>query len=424
MSSLKSQFESKVMRYVLAIAGTAGVAFANFAMSGLLIAYTEAAEFGSYAFVQILIALGFGLSNALLGSPLMYYVNQSKEHHQKLISSYFMINFYFCILFGLSLFLIAAPLPTSVSTDICFAILGGISVARWFGRSYNNTKHNPHLVALSDLAYTLISIMGTTMLWFYSMLNIFNVLIVQIIAMLFACLFLGLSLVKIQLTSLWRGKFTPFKIGFLDKGKHSLVGVMTTEATANAHSYLVVTLLGPAFFAPIAAAVLLFRPIPLLISTLTQLERPRLAKYINHKQLSQALNLVKRFHLILLLTILANAALVATVLTWFAPLVLKDNYDSNDVYYAVCLWTLIFSLRCIRGPFSAFLQASGQFKELSMVTIKSALVGLPAVFLAIYWLGAIESLLGILLAEIVAVWFITRLMYNTKRNFILNNEGK
>lgn len=417
MSLIKKQFENKVMRYILAIAGTAGVAFANFAMSGLLIAYASAADFGSYAFMQVLIALGFGLSNAVLGSPLMYYLNQHKNADIDLVNSYFKVNFYFCVLFGLSLFFIAKTLPTSQSTDISFAILGALSIARWFGRSYNNTCHSPHLVALSDVVYSVLSIIGSVILWYYGILTILNVIYVQIIAVCVACVFLGLGLLRIQLTSLWNGNIGLFKIGFLEKGKHSLVGVITTEATANAHSYLVVSFLGPALFAPIAAAALLFRPIPLLISTLTQLERPRIANYLGKKQLSSALHLVRRFHSILLITIVVNIILAVIVLKWFAPLVLKDNYAPNDVYYAVVLWTIIFSFRCIRGPFSAFQQAYGQFKALSAVTIKSALVGLPTVALAIYYLGAVESLLGILLAEIIAVWFITQLMAKTKREF-------
>jgi O-antigen/teichoic acid export membrane protein len=422
MTFMERLFEEKFMRYILAVGGTAGVAAANFAMSGLLIAYTDAADFGSFAYMQVLIALGFGLSNAVLGSPLMYYMNKEKNHDKALLNSYFKVNFWFCAFFGLSLFFIAKTLPTTNLTNICFAFLGTFSVARWFGRSYNNSRHSPHLVVLSDIAYSVMSIIGTFLLWFVNELTVLNVLCVQMVAVITACFFLGFDLLRLQITSLWHGQIMQFSAGFREKGKHSLVGVITTEATANAHSYLVVTLLGPVFFAPIAAAAILYRPIPLLISTLTQLERPRLAKYLGNKQLSQALSLVKRFHIILLLTVFANIVLAFAAFTWFAPLVLQESYNPNDVYYAVLLWTFIFALRCVRGPFSAFLQANGQFKSLSLVTIKSAAVGLPAVFLAIHWLGAVASLLGILLAELVAVWFIVRLMLVTKREFLLKTE--
>ena len=49
--------------------------------------------------------------------------------------------------------------------------------------------------------------------------------------------------------------------------------MLTTEATANAHVYIVTLIYGPLGFAPIAATALFIRPVGVAMNTLTDYER-------------------------------------------------------------------------------------------------------------------------------------------------------
>src|SRR5690606_21908036 len=99
-----------------------------------------------------------------------------------------------------------------------------------------------------------------------------------LVAALGASISCGIQLIRLQI------RCTPRDIAGYGavwrlQSKWALVGVASTEATANSHAWLVTFTAGPASFAPIAAAALLFRPVGLCAMALTQLERPLLAKH-------------------------------------------------------------------------------------------------------------------------------------------------
>jgi O-antigen/teichoic acid export membrane protein len=393
----------KFKRYILAISGTAGVSAANFLLSGVLLLIVSPESFGLFAFIQVIIALGYGISNALIGSPLMYFVNRDETPQTYTIESYFKFNLIFCLTCTLALFCALYLTMESPLTATYFALAAGLLWYRWFGRSYKNTLHQPETVAFSDISYALVTILGVVFLYFNQSVTLQNFALLQVISALIGIIALGKNVLCMQVKSIAMGSFSIFKQGFIEKGKHSLLGVITTEATANAHSYIVVTFFGPAAFAPLAAGLLLFRPVPILISTLTQLERPKIAQRLKASLFTQALKIVKQFRLIILVAWFFNASLALIVIVFFADPILKDNYDFSTVLFAVGLWAAITGFRCLRGPDSALLQANGDFKPLSLVTLKSAGFTLPLVFVLTYLLGPKWSLFGVLVGELIAV---------------------
>ena len=392
----------RFQRYILAISGTAGVSAANFLLSGILLLYTTAESFGIFAFIQVIIALGYGISNALIGSPLMYFINRSETQEQYTTESYFKFNLIFCLVCTFVLFAALYSAMDSTLTATYFALTAGLLWYRWFGRSYKNTLHQPEKAAMSDISYALTIILGVIILHVNHLITLQNFVLLQLVAAITGVLSLGKNIIITQLNSLTQGSYSTFKQGFLEKGKHSLLGVITTEATANAHSYIVVAFFGPAAFAPLAAGLLLFRPVPILITTISQLERPKIAQLLKEGLFKNALKIVTQFRFVILVSWFCNAALALVVIVFFADLILKDNYDYNTVLFALGLWSAITCIRCLRGPESALLQANGDFKPLSIVTLKSTGLTLPLVILLTYFVGPKWSLFGILIGELVA----------------------
>ena len=71
-----------------------------------------------------------------------------------------------------------------------------------------------------------------------------------------------------------RRQFAPLCAIFRDVTRWSLLGVVFTELTVNAHAYLVTFVAGPGTFALLALGMLLMRPASLVQSALPDLERP------------------------------------------------------------------------------------------------------------------------------------------------------
>ena len=65
-----------------------------------------------------------------------------------------------------------------------------------------------------------------------------------------------------------------------DLARWAVIGVVLTEFTANAHAYIVTFVAGPKAFALLAVGALVMRPASLVLSSLPDIERPRMAQKI------------------------------------------------------------------------------------------------------------------------------------------------
>lgn len=389
-------------RFIIAIGGSAGVALSGFILSILLLRTVTPAQFGVYGFIQVVIALGFGLSNALFGSPLTVALNRTETPKSSTAESYFKGSFLISLLASLSLVPLAISFGESPEIGAAFSASAMLMWTRWMGRSYANAIHQHKKVAVSDACYTVITLIGAAILFVLNEVSIKHVVSLQSLGAGLGLLALGLKSLIVQLRGIWKGPSAPFRQGFKEQGRHALLGVITTEATANVHSYLVTLMLGPAAFAPLAASVLLFRPVPLVILSLTQLERPRIAQLLRDIQLKAAWRAIRFFRGTVLTFWIFNLAIIYWIVTHYLDVVIRGHYDAKVIIQATYFWAAIMGLRCLRGPESALLQANGDFKQLARVTVVSSLVTMPLVAALVYFYGAIWSLAGILTGEALA----------------------
>jgi O-antigen/teichoic acid export membrane protein len=389
-------------RFIIAIGGSAGVALSGFILSILLLRTVTPAQFGVYGFIQVVIALGFGISNALFGSPLTVALNRTETPKSGTAESYFKASFLIGLLASLSLVPLALSFGESPEIGAAFSVSAMLMWTRWISRSYANAIHQHKKVAVSDACYTVITLLGAAILFVLNEVSIKHVVSLQSLGAGLGLLALGFKSLVVQLRGIWNGPSAPFRQGFKEQGRHALLGVITTEATANVHSYMVTLMLGPAAFAPLAASVLLFRPVPLVILSLTQLERPRIAQLLRDTQLKAAWRAIRFFRGTVLTFWIFNLAIIYWIVTHYLDVVIRGHYDTNVIIQATYFWAAIMGLRCLRGPESALLQANGDFKPLARVTVISCLVTIPLVATLVYLYGAIWSLAGILTGEVLA----------------------
>ena len=152
----------------------------------------------------------------------------------------------------------------------------------------------------------------------------------------------------------------------------ALLGVITTEATGNAHVYLITLLQGPSAFAPIAASSLLIRPINVAQSALADFERPQIAHRLAASDVRAVKETQKHFQFALatiwIATALAAVALFETNPTW----VFTSSYDLRLLKTGAALWIVVAALKFIQIPPSTILGVAGEFKALATASIWSS----------------------------------------------------
>jgi hypothetical protein len=179
----------------------------------------------------------------------------------------------------------------------------------------------------------------------------------------------------------------------------SLVGLVTTEATVNSHSYIVTILLGPAAFAPIAATVLFIRPITVAINALVEFERARAAHRIARREFAAIAS--ARLHLrLLLLAVWSGTAVVAAFVIALAPAqYMVGKFGLAVVATGTLLWLAVALARLLHAPEGVILLATGRFRQLAWISGWTAGLSLAAVTALVVLLTPVWSIAGIILGE-------------------------
>lgn len=402
-----------VRRLALATAGPIGLAAANFALSLILLNYGSPAQFGLFAFIQIIIGFGYGISNALFGSPLMVALNQATEPEPNIAESFFRASFFVSAIASVCVCAIVMASGEPIGTAAVFGLSSWLLWVRWFGRSYANAIHQPGRAAISDATFSIFILAGAVYLVVIDAVSLLNFAVIQAFGSMVATLMFGSRLLQLQAAGALAGPLSPFLSRFRSQGRHALLGVISTEATANAHAYIIALLLGPAAFAPVAAAALIYRPVPLVILSLTQLERPVIARLLSAGNTQSAWSTIRFLRVAVMSVWAGNLLLAWLVVTFALDKIVTGNHDPMTIMIAALFWGGIMGLRCLRSPESALIQANGDFRPLSHVTVISSLITLPTVAALVYTVGAVWSLGGVAVGEIVAA-FLTRRLAHSK----------
>jgi len=452
-------------RAIGAVGGSAGTALTNLLHGLAIMQMCSQREYGIFAFMLVTQALFTGLSNALLGSPALIELsaNDGPERNQRM-KSYLRVNLLLSLIAGLIQASIAWGMDAPIHTSIAFGWSGLFTTLRWFGRAYGNNTHAHHRVVASDAVYAVVGLSGIALLFATHSIGLLQTAWLNSGAAFLALFALPHAYRRLQ----WEAKehtiggskehtiggskehmiggnkehtiggskehmisghkehmiggnkersgsghqsptgsaWAPFREGFKRQGQHALLGVVTTEATANAHPYLVTLLLGSEAFAPLAAAMLLFRPLAVVNMSLTQVERPRLRKLIHQGRATEAQQSLKRFRLLNLTAWLGNSLLAGGILLFAAGYYWKEQSSMPIFQSSLCMLMLIRLLSTVRAPNSVLWQAHDRFRALSRFTLYSALITVPTTALLAYFLGAEASLIGIFAGESVLLYLI------------------
>jgi hypothetical protein len=402
------QFHPRAVMVVLSGSGLA--ALSAMLMQLALLLQSPLADYGFFAFVQVVQGLLIGVSSALFSAPLLSRWQSAAQHTPIATGSYFMLQLLFvAVSFGL-VFVLTLYYQFSWLTAAWLALAAALQLWRWFARSLLQNTVNTRALVQSDAIFSLLALAGTALLWLTQQISLLHLAQLNALAAAGSLLLSGEHFWQ-QHRQMWQQRdWRQWQQGWQQQAKPALVGVLSAESAANAHSYLITLLAGPAAFAPIAAASMLYRPAALLLTNLSQLCRGQLQQAWRQQQPLSAL--LRHYRMQCLWLWGANSAILLLLL-WICaePLdhwLQAKQFVPADFLLAVLLWGILTLQRAWRSSAAIQLQVYNQFAALAHTALWPALLSVALVLVFLQFLPAVWSLLAVILSELWMAWLLRR----------------
>jgi hypothetical protein len=402
-------------RYSLSTIGPIAVSGAHFAASLIFLHRLPPAEFGLFAFLLVVVPFCLSISSGLLGAPLLSAVGKAEAVAESTGATLRDANRAFCLFAGLGAAVLMWLGGAGVVNALLLGVYGTAMALRWFWRFSAYNANDPFRAAASDLVYSICLLGGLSGLIAADRLSLETVSIALLASAIMGVAAFGWRFLKDQFHPMTLRSFAGYAPMWRDITRWSLMGVVLSEMTANAHAYLVTFISGTQAFALLAAGSLLMRPLLLVLSALTDRERPTMARFLAAGNIHGAMRVVKEFRIAAYAVWLATAVLSIAIFVWYPHLVIRQGFDAKAVMVAVAIWSLIVAVRAARAPEAAFLQAAGAFHALARAGMAGSVVSLVGTLVILVILGPVPSLGGILAGEIAMSLSIVSLMRSWKR---------
>jgi O-antigen/teichoic acid export membrane protein len=385
-------------RYGLSVAGPLAVSGAHFLASLVFLRSLDAAEFGIFSFVLVVSAFAMSISGAGLVLPV---TRSMVKNDTVTTAAVFRLALVGGLVFAVALTLATMASGASLSHAAPLGLFGAVLAYRWFARSLAYIEGRMKAAILSDIIYGAVVLtgLGVMVLSHRTSLRLGGELL--LLAATVSLVTFGRDFFRQQWRGLRTGRLRDYAPAFRDVTGWSLMGVALTEATLNAHAYLVTFIAGPGAFALPALGMLLMRPVSLVQSALPDLERPAMMRAVAARDGAKLDRILFEFQAALALVLVAAILLAAGLLLFAPQLLLKQGYGLGDAVTAALLSAAIMAVRSVRAPLGVLLQAAGEFKAMARLSAWSAAAAIAATLALLLAFGAVASLGGILLGDLV-----------------------
>lgn len=392
-------------RHLAASVGPIIAAISQFTLALVLLHGVSGGEFGIAAILLIISQLALSISSSLLCAPFQVASHNVDNQDLAFHAADLLLAWGAGLLTAaIGVWLGATPLDVGL-----FGLYTTIAVFRWFARAVAYARGEPMRTIVSDL------VLGSSAIACISVMVLFDQVSLRwafgslLLSVSLSTLPFGRSFLPNRVTVASLRHISQYRTVWQQHSRWSLLGVVTTEVTVNAHAYLVTLILGPAAFAPVAAAALLIRPVGLAMNALSDFERPRMARLVSAREGDTVRRAMSEFTLTLMLVWFSSVIGAIVLLLWWPSAVVPAQYALRDFAIGVSLWFVVALVRILRTPAGVLLQASGNFRELAHASYASCAVSVVTVLGLILWAGAIWSVLGIFLGEVVVAWMIWKI---------------
>ena len=406
---------------MVASAGPVASAGSQFALSLVLLRTLPPQEFGTFSFLLVASQFSSSIWSALFSAPLpVLLVRCDAEETSSVLKCICSANLLLSGCAALAFFLIGIALGIPRAAAGLFGLYAAVALIRWFARAYAYAMGMPLQTMSSDLLYSItlmVGLMGAIFLKRSESILVFTYAVLLLSAMAGMIPF-GRKYFSMQFGSFSIRAVGKYRSIWTKYSRWSLLGVATTEATANIHVYLVTLFLGARFFAPIAASALVIRPVSVAMNALTEYERPQMAREFATNGVGGALHSVQYFRAILLLAWIISASATILLLIYSPHLLFPRSYNVPTLILGTALWFVVALVRLSRTPDSTLLQACGAFRPLAFASVISAVVSVLTVGASMVAMGAMWSIAGVALGEIVYAFWIWHNSAQLLNNFV------
>jgi O-antigen/teichoic acid export membrane protein len=405
-----SRFAMNFTRYLLATVGPVSAACAQFVLSLVLLRFLDPSAFGSFSFLLTASQFSAGIWSALFCAPFPILIaDDDPSSRQQLLRCLFSSNLV-AVAVAFALFVaLALALGVSATSAILFAAYAAVALLRWFARAHAYaTTGKPVRTMMSDVVYSATLLIGLALAAVSDEATLDFAFVTLLVSSTLGMLPFGRAYLASQFIQVSVGDMGRYARVWRDHSRWAFLGVLTGEATANSHAYIVTFFYGPATFAPIAASALLIRPINVAMNALTEFERAQMARQIGDKRTDLAIASLRFFRFVLIGGWIATGIGIAVLLHYAPGVVFPDHYSFPLLATGAALWMAVAATRLLRTPDSALLQAAGAFRPLAFASVASSGISIVAVSGLVATSGALWSIAGILIGEIVLAFWIWR----------------
>lgn len=413
-------------QYLYIFTGQASVSTFHFVLGLWLVRELSTSDFGIYAIILILAYFLMAVGNALTAIPMSVNLprtNSSEESNQtiRLLDS---INYLYCISTIVFVTLIIGFYFTTIEGGLAAGIYAASLINRNHSNSKAYSKFNPNGVFISNLKYSIFSLIIYS-LWYYYKVEGWDSFISPIISMSIGNI---LAQEKKSLVSFKYNKYFSFTdisiLSYKDTWKNSsqwsIISVILSEFVGSFHNYLSIITVGSHGFAPYAAAMIFYKPLNIVIATLSNLERPKIAKLVHSNSYKTINNL--RIRVMLSLFVVWIFSLIIILFNWsyiYNFIFLPQNYNESIIFSAMIVWSIVYLVRALRMFIIIELQS---FKLFKIITTSGYYGAFCTVFvtLVLYQIGGLGlSLWGLVAGEITLLGICTYYLFvNYKRNIM------
>ena len=407
--------------FLLSLSGEGVQSGFHFALNLLLIRLLSAYDFGVFAIVFVLGGISLTYGNALISVPATIELARQKSVH----------GFeYLDTVFGTVAILISIGIAIITAIGLWLtigsgfeALAGGAFVGTWTLRNHIRAvmfaRYAAEAATLSHLGYSLTAVaLIAGMLVLGRGLDVTTVLMALVIGNLVGS-YLPLRLGRRPIRLSFRGDTRRRYQRIWSNVAWSLFGTATWNVQGQGLMFLVASIAGPAAYAPIAAATVLFNPLRPAVAAFVYVFRPDFVRALGEGR-SRHLIVVSS---VVSATIVFGCALVGVVI-WLAWPYL-DAHIFGDKFAGASM-PLILALSGIGAttyltytvPLT-LVQAAGQFKAVAIATTIGAFIGVVSILFLLANFSVAWSLLGSVLGELACgiylAWAAARILRDTSR---------
>ncbi|MCJ2097162.1 hypothetical protein MKK67_32285 [Methylobacterium sp. J-072] len=390
-------------RFAVILSGELIQSLFHFALNILLVRELGAHDYGLFAIVFTVGAVGITYIRALVAVPATLHLARSLGRPAALG---------YDVMFGSGAALVSVLMALATSVALVPVIgLGALAAGAFVGlygfRSYLRivllARGRPRIAGLSDLVY---AICGSLFVWWglngegTALLDRAFLAIALAHAIAIAVAYGALrQRLRISLHPRARARYRAIWRTLA----WSLAGVTSLTVQGQGLTLLFALLAGPAAYAPIAATLVLYAPLRIPTSALMNMVLPEISGLLAAGQVQAARRLVMRHVLLIACACLVYGLVMAATLPLIEDVLFKGRFAGEAMgWIGLGVWAVVTTSLLYAIP-RAYLEASAAFRTITAGAVASGALGFALMVPLLLTLPPATALLGLLASEIATL---------------------